>query len=409
MKKYNRLLFSSLGASFEYYDLAIYSVFAVAIGHKFFEQTNTVSSTLMAFMVYVVGFVVRPIGAWLFGLLADRKGRVFVLRLNMVLLFSSTFTLAILPGIETIGITATIIFVLLRCIQAMAVGAEIPIAVIFNIESYPHRKGFVTSLIFACLSLGIMMTSLVFYLITNYANESFIANYGWRIGFMIGALFTLMLFFFRRNNIKDNMKIVPIEVEETEENVGSFIFKTIVGIMLIACIAMLTTQLYMLLPSYYKMHVGSEKEIASLLLVGSFIMCVSCIIGGFISDYVSKTKMLTVLLIASIALAPIFYKSLFSGVGVYTNFIILSVIMGFFAPTYNVIIVDFFGEHFRGRGHGLAYNLGYLIFSAAVPAITIFLISKTNNLLIPAYMIIFTAIISLIGLILAESTIKRRA
>jgi hypothetical protein len=85
----------------------------------------------------------------------------------------------------------------------------------------------------------------------------------------------------------------------------------------------------------------------------------------------------------------------------------LSIVMGLFAPTYNVIIVDFFGQHFRGRGHGLAYNLGYLIFSATIPAITIYLISQTNNLLIPAYMIIATAVISLVGLILAGIAIKK--
>lgn len=405
MKKYNKLLFSSLGASFEYYDLAIYSVFAVAIGHKFFEQTNTVSATLMVFMVYVVGFLIRPLGAWFFGLLADRKGRAYVLKLNMMLLFFSTFILAILPSIQTIGVTATIIFVLLRCVQAMAIGAEIPVAVIFSIEAYPNRKGLVTSLIFACLSFGIMMTSLVFYIITNYASDGFIANYGWRLGFLIGALFTLVLFFFRRD-IDD--AIAPTKpTEKVEEDFVSFSFKVIVGIMLIACIAMLTTQLYMLLPSYYEMNIGSNKHIASLLLIGSVIMSISCIVGGFISDYVSKTKMLAVLLITTIALAPIFYKSLLSGVGVYSNFIMLSIVMGLFAPTYNVIIVDFFGQHFRGRGHGLAYNLGYLIFSATIPAITIYLISQTNNLLIPAYMIIATAVISLVGLILAEIAIKK--
>ena len=407
MKKYKKLLFSSLGASFEYYDLAIYLVFAVAIGHKFFEQTNGISSTLMVFMVYVVGFIIRPFGAWFFGFLADRKGRGYVLKLNVTLLFFSTFILAILPSVQTIGITATIIFVLLRCIQAMAIGAEIPIAVIFNIEAYPQRKGLVTSFIFACLSFGIMMTSLVFYLITHYTSESFVADYGWRIGFMIGALFTLVLFFFRRD-IDDTILLVK-STEKVDESYISFTFKVIVGMMLIACIAMLTTQLYMLLPSYYEMHIGSEKQIASLLLVGSVIMSVSCIVGGFISDYVSKTKMLAVLLILTIALVPIFYKSLLSGVGVYTNFIMLSVIMGFFAPTYNVIIVDFFGQHFRGRGHGLAYNLGYLVFSATAPAITIYLISETGNLLIPAYMIIAAAIISLIGLIFAEIAIKKRA
>ena len=140
MKKYRKLLFSSLGASFEYYDFAIYSVFAVAIGHKFFDESSTSSATLMVFLVYVVGYAFRPFGAWFFGFLADKKGRAYVLKLNMVLLFVTTLALGLLPSVQIIGMLATFAFVGLRCVQAMAMGAEIPIAVIYSIEAYPHRK-----------------------------------------------------------------------------------------------------------------------------------------------------------------------------------------------------------------------------------------------------------------------------
>ena len=289
----------------------------------------------------------------------------------------------------------------------MAMGAEIPIAVIYSIEAYPHRKGLVTSLIFACLSLGIMMTTLVFYIISHYASDSFIAEYGWRIGFLIGALFTLVLFFFRQD-IDNTISSVKPTVK-AEESFISFVFKVIVGMMLIAYIAMLTTQLYILLPSYYEINIGNSKHIASLLLVGSIIMAISYILGDFISDYVSKTKMMGLLLIVTLVLTPLFYKGLISGSGVFTSFIALSITMGFFAPTYNVIIVDFFDTHFRGRGHGLAYNLGYLVFSSAVPALTVFLISKTGDLLIPVYLISIAAVISLLGLVIASGIIKKKA
>jgi MFS family permease len=404
MRNYKKLLFSSLGSAFEYYDLAIYSVFAVAIGNKFFDGGSDVSNTLLVFMVYIIGYVVRPVGAWFFGHLADKQGRAFVLRLNMLLLFFSTSALVFLPGIESIGVAATIIFVLLRCVQAMAVGAEIPIAVIYSIENYPNRQGLVTGIIFACLSLGIMMTTLVLYLVTTYTSESFAAEYGWRIGFFIGAVFTFTMFFLRKNIVD-----APVSEEKISDvsSGSSFIGKIVVGMMLVACIAMLTTQLYMFLPSFYVMYISSKMQLATLMLTGSIVMAISCVVGGYISDYIPKDKLMGILIIISIALAPIFYRNLIAGEDIFYSFIALSIVMGFFSSTYNVIIVNYFNLSHRGRGLGLAYNLGYLLFSAGVPALSIVLIKSTGMVLIPVYTIVGAGVISLIGLVLSSQFMKK--
>lgn len=400
MKNYNRLLFSSLGAAFEFYDFAIYSVFAVAIGSKFFDKSSSISNTLLVFLVYIVGYLVRPIGAWGFGYIADKKGRAFVLRLNMFLLFFATLALAFLPTIESIGVLATILFVGLRCVQSLAVGAEIPVSVVYIVENYPQRQGFMTSIVFCCLSIGIMMTSLVLFILNHFTSQSFIENYGWRIGFFIGACFTFILFFLRKN-IVDIPKVTEMLDKPRSEN-SMFIVKVIVGIALVACIAMLTTQLYMFLPAYKQMYVESNYDISNLLLTGSIIMAASCLLGGFISDYVSKSKMMALLILISIAVTPIFYKNMIAGTDVFACFIILSIIMGFFASTYNVIITNFFRLEYRCRGYGISYNLGYLIFSAGIPALTISLIATTNNLLVPVYLIVFAGAVSFFGIATAS-------
>ncbi|AJI57694.1 major Facilitator Superfamily protein [Francisella philomiragia] len=406
MKNYNRLLFSSLGAAFEFYDFAIYSVFAVAIGSKFFDKSSSISNTLLVFLVYIVGYLVRPIGAWGFGYIADKKGRAFVLRLNMFLLFFATLALAFLPTIESIGVLATILFVGLRCIQSLAVGAEIPVSVVYIVENYPKRQGFMTSIVFCCLSIGIMMTSLVLFVLNHFTSQSFIENYGWRIGFFIGACFTFILFFLRKN-IVDVPRVVEALDKPRSEN-SLFIVKVIVGIALVACIAMLTTQLYMFLPAYKQMYIISDFDVSSILLTGSIVSAISCLVGGFISDYVSKTKMMSLLIILSIALTPVFYKNIIAGESIYSYFILLSIIYGFFAPTYNVIITNFFRLEYRCRGYGIAYNLGYLIFSAGIPALTISLIATTNDLLVPVYLIVFAGAISFFG-IAAASWFMRKA
>ncbi|ASG67934.1 MFS transporter [Francisella halioticida] len=398
MKEYKRLLFSTLGAAFEYYDLAIYSVFAVSIGSKFFDESNSISNTLLVFLVYIVGYIVRPFGAWIFGYIADKKGRAFILRLNMFLLFFSTIILAFLPTIKSIGVSATILFVSLRCIQALAMGAEIPVSVVYIVENYPKRQGFVTSMVFCCLSLGIMMTSLVLFLLDHFTSESFIQNYGWRIGYFIGACFTFILFFLRKNIVDLPQVKEAIAKDQAKTSSKVLIIKIMIGIALVASIAMLFTQLYLFLPSFHKMYIVSKFDLSDLLLTGSIIMAISCLIGGFISDYVSKTRMLAFLIIISMVVTPVFYKNMIEGKDFFACFIILSIVMGFFASTYNVIITNFFRLEYRCRGYGISYNLGYLIFSAGAPALTISLISATNSLLVPIYLIIAAGTVSLVGI-----------
>lgn len=400
MKQYSKLLFTTLGAAFEYYDLAIYSVFAVTIGQKFFSESSNVSSTLLVFSVFIVGYLVRPLGAWGFGFLADKKGRAFVLRLNMFLLFFSTLTLAFLPTIEHIGVLATVCFVGLRCIQSLAIGAEIPISVIYIVENYPKRKGLVTSLVFCCLSLGIMMTSVVLFLLNHYTSTKFVDNYGWRIGFFLGAVFTFVLFFLRKG-------IVDLPRIENDENtkkssLSQLTIKVAIGIALVGCIAMLTTQLYMFLPTFYKLYLSSKLDVSGVLLSGSIIMAISCVIGGYISDYVSRTKMFIVLVLLSLAITPLLYKNIMLEKDVYSCFIMMSIIMGFFASTYNVLIPELFKYEYKCRGYGLAYNLGYLVFSSGVPALTIYLISITNSLMVPVYMVMFAGVVSLLGILTYE-------
>ncbi|GAB4223507.1 MAG: MFS transporter [Francisella sp.] len=404
MRQYNKILFASLGAAFEFYDFAIYSVFSVAISSSFFNSNETVNN-LLVFLVYVLGYILRPIGAWIFGYIADKRSRVFVLRFNMLLLFFSTLFLSFLPTIQSIGIVATFLFISLRFLQSLAIGSEIPVSVVYIIEHYPNRQGFMASIVFCCLSAGIMMTSLVFFILSHFTNESFIQTYGWRIGFFIGSCFTFILFFLRQNITDvDQKKNKQVDLSSTY----LLILKIIVGISLVACIAMLTTQLYMFLPTYHHMYIRSSYDIANLLLVGSIIMTLSCLIGGFISDYVSKYKMMSVLILITLAVTPIFYNNMIYGGDILISFIVLSVVMGFFASTYNVIIANLFSLEYRCRGYGIVYNLGYLIFSAEIPMLTIFMIKETGFLLVPMSLIVLSGLISFIGL-LATSLLFKKA
>ena len=397
MKKYKNVIFASLGSAFEYYDFAIYAMFASYIGSKFFHTGESTLNTVLVFIVFAGGYVVRPLGAIFFGYWGDKFSRLAMLRITIAMLFFSSLGMALLPSVESIGILSTILFVLFRSVQGMALGGEIPIAVTFVTEHFPEKKGFVASFIFAFLSLGILLTTLVFFIMHNCMNDISIASYGWRIAFFIGALMTFLIYFLRKN-IDDSMSFKSEEKENKEQQ---SIRKIVIGITLMAAIAMLTTQMYIFLPTYVNNYLSNTKiDISGMMLIGSIIMLPCCLIGGYISDYVCRRKMMAIIVILSMIISVFFYKNLSEGKDVLFLFIEISILMGLIAPTYNILILDSFATSYKCRGLGISYNFGYMIFSAPIPALTIELINATNNLFIPFILIIITGSISLIGLLL---------
>ncbi len=399
---FKKIIFSSLGAGVEYYDFAIYMVLATAIGSKFFSSDSQLSNTLMVFSVYAAGYLLRPLSAVIFGYIGDKYSRVVVLRATMLIIFLSTLSLALLPSVESIGVSATMLFVILRSIQSLAIGAEIPIAVTYSTENFKHRQGLVTGIIFACLSLGILLTSFIYFVMSEYTSKEFLNDYGWRVAFLIGAIITFCIYLFRKS-ITESEEFISNKGVDKETSMN-FCKKIVVGIMLVAGVAMLVTQFYMFLPSYCTEFMkDTNVEVSSMLLIGSIVMTPACLLGGFISDYVSKRKMMGIILVILLALVPLFYKSMVEGRDVIYIFMTISLLMGLLAPTYNVIIKDFFSPSYRCRGLAVSYNFGYLIFSTPMPIVTILLIQKYSNIYAPSYMVIIAILVSLIGLVLSRN------
>src|SRR5580692_5568826 len=122
------------GNILEWYDFSIYGFFAYAIGENFFPSASASTSLLDAFGVFAAGFLMRPIGALLFGHIGDRHGRRSALTLSVVAMAVPTFLIGLLPTYKQIGVTASILMVVLRLVQGLSVGGEYTTSVIFMVE-----------------------------------------------------------------------------------------------------------------------------------------------------------------------------------------------------------------------------------------------------------------------------------
>jgi len=138
-----RLIIAGIvGNALEWYDFAIYGYFAAIIGKHFFPARDVIGATLNAYGAFAAGFLMRPIGGLLFGHIGDRASRRLALMLSVLAMAIPTFLIGVLPDYAQIGITATVLMVVLRMIQGLSVGGEYTTSVVLLVEwAEPRRRG----------------------------------------------------------------------------------------------------------------------------------------------------------------------------------------------------------------------------------------------------------------------------
>ncbi|MGQ0430728.1 MAG: MFS transporter, partial [Gammaproteobacteria bacterium] len=180
---------SALGTMFEWYDFFLYGSLAGFIAGHFFSAVDETVGFVFALATFAVGFVVRPLGALIFGRMGDMSGRKNTFLTTLVLMGLSTFLVGLLPGYDAIGIAAPVTLVLLRIVQGLAIGGEFGGAIVYVAEHAPaDKRGLHTSFIPA-MAMGGLLSSLAVTLATRsaMAPEDF-AQWGWRLPFLLSAI-----------------------------------------------------------------------------------------------------------------------------------------------------------------------------------------------------------------------------
>ncbi len=177
---------SSLGTMFEWYDFFLYGALATHIARHFFSGVDETTGFIFALAAFAAGFIVRPLGALVFGRLGDVVGRKHTFLITMALMGASTFAVGLLPGYAEIGIAAPIILVLLRLAQGLAIGGEYGGAVIYVAEHAPDRqRGFQTSWIQTTAAFGLLLSLLVIMATRAVMGKEPFEAYGWRAPFLL--------------------------------------------------------------------------------------------------------------------------------------------------------------------------------------------------------------------------------
>ncbi|MPR05439.1 MFS transporter [Microvirga tunisiensis] len=188
-----------LGVSFEYYDYVVFAAFAPYFANQFFPQDNPIAAGLNTLLVFALGFVMRPLGAMLAGRLADRFGRKPVMVAALALAACGSLAIACAPTYHSIGIAAVFLLVAARLAQGVAHGMESISAFVYTAEMASPKWRALQSCAYPMgLNLGVMQGTLFGAVLTSVLSDADMHQWGWRIPFIVGAMYGLFIVVLRR-------------------------------------------------------------------------------------------------------------------------------------------------------------------------------------------------------------------
>lgn len=421
------LVAGGLGTLLEYFDYASYSYLATTIATVFFPSEDRTVALLSTFAVFALSFLVRPIGAFVWGSLGDRVGRKAILATTILLMSGSTFLIGFIPGYATIGVAAPLLLLLLRMTQSFSASGEYAGASTFIAEYAPaRRRGILTSVVTVASGAGFLVASLMATVFYATLSTDFMQAWGWRIPFFVaGPLGVLGLWL--RSRLEDTPQfrhVQEVERGQREQDAAlraasprisrwAEVRRSLPSMVKVLLVMSLNAGGYYLLLSYtptFLIEQAHMSEASSNLVVTIALVVYLGIVplAAQFSDRIGRKRTLMISSVAFIVLSyPIMSLFALGGLALATSVLIVSLV--FFAmndAVFPAFFTEMFGTRSRYIGFAVPFNVGALLFGGVAPYIGTWLIAATGNPASPAFFLILVGALSLVGLLLSRETAR---
>ena len=393
---------ASIGNALEWFDLVIYGFFAVTISKLFFPAGSETVSLLLTLGTFGVSFFMRPLGAVVLGVYADKAGRKAALTLSILLMMIGTLLIAVMPTYATIGILAPVGIVFARMIQGFSAGGEFGSATAFLAEHGGQRRGFFASWQAASQGLTTLLAALAGTWLTTALTPEQVLSWGWRLPFLFGLFIGPVAYYIRRN------------IDETPEFVSTGTAKTPLAdtftdqrqrlILAIGAVVLGTVATYLILymPTYAVKQLGLPASAAFTATIATgVIQMIGAPFFGHLSDRIGRTRIMIVAGVFFLVCAyPVFrllhdHPTFGALVGVQIFF---GVANAAYFGALPALLSDLFPTKNRTTGMSVGYNVSVTVFGGFAPFIITSLIGLTGNQLAPSFYLIAAAIVSLFAL-----------
>lgn len=375
-KRIRSIVAASSGNLVEWYDFYIYAFSAIYFAHTFSTSQNDTIQQINAFGIFALGFLMRPIGSWLFGSLADKIGRKSSMIFSVILMALGSFMIAALPGKESVGDFAILFLLLARLIQGLSVGGEYGIAATYLSElASEGKRGFYSSFQYVTLIGGQLLAVASISVLLLFFNEAEMKEWAWRILFVFGGLLALGSLFVRGVMHETGQNLKKHEDRGTLKalfNTSWREFLIVVGITAGGSLAFYTITTYS--KTFMINSAGIDAATSNhIMLIALFILMIFQPIFGALGDKIGHQRSLLIFaILAFIGVYPLF--SLIKSGGEFIAFaaiIALFIILSFYTSVAGIFKAKLFPEHVRALGTGFGYAIPNAIFGGSAPYVAL--------------------------------------
>jgi MHS family proline/betaine transporter-like MFS transporter len=399
------VLAGAIGNVLEWYDFGLFGYFASVIAAEFFPGADRMASLLDTFGVFATGFLMRPIGGLLFGLVGDRLGRKRALELSVLVMAVSTTLLGLLPGYATIGVAAPILLTLLRMLQGLSVGGEYIGSIAFLAEhAPPNRRAFYGSWSGFTVVLGTLLGSAVAALATLALSDTQLHAWGWRVAFISGLAIGALGFWLRLGIAESpdfaelrrtgQLAANPI-ADALRRDRGAII--TTIGLTGLSSVGFYLP--FVWLPTWLSQMIAhplpKEQAFASSTISLSALLVLIPLLA-LLSDRVGRRPMY---LAASAGYALLSYplmSMMSSGTfaAAIAGGLAFAVVSSLFGCCMGATMVELFPTQTRYTGVAIGYNVGQAVLSGTAPLVAVALVEHTHHEIAPAFYLIFCGVVA---------------
>jgi MFS family permease len=418
------ILAAAGGNVIEWYDFYIFGSLATILSVKFFEKSHPVAALLSTIALFTAGFLVRPLGAFIFGWLGDRVGRKYTFIMTLVGMALGTGAIGLIPTFEQIGLSAAIILFCLRMLQGLCLGGSYGGAITYVAEHVSdERRGYYTGWLQTSPTLGIVLSLIVIIATRTYFGETAFNAWAWRIPFLFSFLLIFVTLYMRAN-----FEESPVYAEIKAKGITSknpwrdaFLNPLNLKYVVIATIVVLgegvvwySSQFWAL---FYLQTVSKVDTLTSSFIVGIGLVIAtpSLVFCGWLSDKIGRKPVI----LGGFLLAALTYYPLYTWLGSVTQpgninmpiaVLIVAILVCYVGMVYGPIgafLAEFFPSRIRYTAVSMPYMIGNGWGGGLVPFITTAAYQATGSL---AYALIYPiavpAVCFILSLFLMPETYK---
>jgi len=379
-RRIKAIFIGSVGNLVEWYDFYAYAAFALYFAGDFFPNSDPVVQQLNAALLFAAGFLVRPLGGWLFGYLADHHGRRGALMLSVALMCFGSLMIAVTPTYESIGVFAPILLGAARIVQGLSLGGEYGTSATYLTEMADQRhRGFYSSFQYVTLIGGQICALVVLLLLQKvFLSPEEIRAWGWRIPFFIGALLAVIALIMRRN-LQETEAFEAAQKTASRTSSLRALMKyprevmLVVGLTAGGTAAFYTYTTYM--QKFLKLSVGLTDDQTTLVTISSLVFGIILQpIYGAISDRIGRKWLLIAFGVCGVLFTIPLLTALQAANGPIESFLLIAaawMIVSGYTSINAVVKAELFPTKIRAIGVGLPYALTVSIFGGTADSVAL--------------------------------------